>query len=42
MKNVTFTYLNVLGFSGWVGLFLESKQWLHQRLLDPELLNPKP
>ena len=36
MKNRNCTVRNVLGFSGWVGFFLESKQRLYQRLPDPE------
>ena len=35
MKNIDFIFFNVLGFSAWVGFFLESKQRLYQRLLDP-------
>ena len=33
MKNANFTSINVLGFSGWVGFFLESKQ-------RPEIARP--
>ena len=38
-KKTNCIFLNVLGFSQ---CFLESKQLLYQRLLDPELLTPKP
>ena len=42
MKSLDMFFLNVLGFTGWVGFVLESKQRLYQRLLDPDLLNPEP
>ena len=35
------SFLNVLGFAGWVGLLLESKQRLYERLLGRELPSPK-